>query len=292
MSKEINRQRLEQPAALKIRKIIDEAEDIKTFIFNRSKDILDEKGYRRRAFGETKAFTAAPGQFLLLWLPRVNMKPFGISYQDKESFGITVCKVGPFTEKLFEKKVGDYVGIQGPHGTGFNTNCKNAILVGGGYGVAPLAFLADELAAAGVEVRFVIGAKYENLLLFRKRFKDSRVETIYITDDGSYGVKGFTTDALKKELENDSSIDMIYTCGPEIMMKKVIELSDEFNVECQASLERYMKCGFGICGQCCCDDSGVRICINGPVFSKEYIKKNITEFAGCKRDSTGKKVFV
>jgi dihydroorotate dehydrogenase electron transfer subunit len=296
----IFKRKIEQPAAMKIRKIIDEAKDIRTFVFSRGEDILDEKGYRERHFSEHNIFTAVPGQFVMLWLPEVDMKPFGISHQDYSYFSLTICKVGPFTEKLFLKKVGDYVGIQGPHGTGFSTNCKNAVLVAGGYGVAPLAFLADELSKSGADVKFIIGAKTKESVLFQDRFKNSKVQILYTTDDGSFGEKGYATDALRRILEKNqkenigkdqsSSIDMIYTCGPEIMMKKVIEISDEFNIDCQASLERYMKCGFGICGQCCCDGSGVRICTSGPAFSKEFIKKNISEFGNYKRDGTGKKI--
>jgi dihydroorotate dehydrogenase electron transfer subunit len=84
-------------------------------------------------------------------------------------------------------------------------------------------------------------------------------------------------------------VDCIYTVGPELMMNKVIEISDEFNVDCQISLERYMKCGFGICGSCCVDPIGIRMCVEGPCMHKEVAKK-ITEFGKYKRDGSGLKV--
>lgn len=262
---------IEQPKAMKIVEVRCEAKDICTFKFN-------------------EKLKAEPGQFVMLWLPRINQKPFGISKLSEDSFELTICKVGSFTDELFKKNPGDYVGIQGPYGKPFSLEAKNAVLVAGGYGSAPIAFLADALISKGAKVTLIIGAKNKESLVFENRFKDSNATLICTTDDGSLGRKGFTTDALKDVLENDKTVDMIYTCGPEIMMKKVIELADTYNVNCQASLERYMKCGFGICGQCCVDDTGVRICKEGPVFDKEFIKKYVLEFGKYHRDGTGKKL--
>lgn len=258
----------EQPIALKIASIKDEAEDIRTFTFNHEMDAL-------------------PGQFVMLWIPRKNMKPFGVSYQDKDKFSVTVCKVGEFTEELFKKKVGDYIGIQGPYGRAFSTDKKNVIMVAGGYGAAPLGFLAEYMAEQGAKVHLIIGARTNDMLVYKDRFKDSDVEIIYCTDDGTCGIKGFTTQPLKELLDDEKDIDMVYTVGPEVMMKKVIEITDEHDVDCEASLERYMKCGFGICGQCCVDGSGERVCKTGPIYDKGYIKKYISEFGKYHRDGTG-----
>ncbi len=260
--------KLEQPKAMKIASIKKEAEGIKTFTFEEKID-------------------AKPGQFILLWIPRLNLKPFGVSRLTEKGFEITVCKRGDFTEKLFEMRPGEYVGIQGPYGKPFSMHCKNAVLVGGGYGTAPLAFLADELAKRGTKVRLLQGARNKDLLIYQERFAGSKVELITRTDDGSCGNKGFSTCALKEALESDKSIDMIYTCGPEVMMQKVIELADFYQKDCECSLERYMKCGFGVCGQCCIDDTGSRVCTEGPVYAKEYIKKYISEFGKPHRDGTG-----
>lgn len=261
---------VEQPRIMKIDSITDEAEGIKTFTFK-------------------EKFNSSPGQFVMLWIPRLNMKPFGVSYMDEEKFSVTVSNVGEFTNELFKKKEGEIIGIQGPYGTGFVMDKKNTVLVAGGYGTAPLAFLAEELEKSGANVTLIIGARTKSQLVYTNRFKNSKVNAIFCTDDGSFGKKGFTTDALKEVLENDSTIDFVYTVGPEIMMKKVIEITDENNIGCQASLERYMKCGFGVCGQCCVDDSGDRVCKSGPVYEKDYIKKYIKEFGHYKRDGTGKK---
>jgi dihydroorotate dehydrogenase electron transfer subunit len=254
----------EQPKAMRIARVIDEAHNIRMFEFH------EELG-------------ALPGQFIMLWLPRVDMKPFGVSAIVPDGFQVTVSNVGPFTNELFKRKQGDYVGIQGPYGRGFSIP-QEAILVAGGYGSAPLAYLADRIREEGGKARLIIGARSKDYLVYRNRFPDA----VFCTDDGSYGFKGFVTDALRMELEKGKP-DMICTCGPEIMMKRVIEISDEHDIPCEASLERYMKCGFGVCGQCCVDDSGVRVCVSGPVFTKEIIKDKVQEFGKYHRDGTGKR---
>ena len=172
------KERIEKPIVLPIEKIVDEAEGFRTFIFRHK-------------------LNAKPGQFIMLWLPRIDEKPFSISYQDKNRFAVTVFKVGPFTEKLFRLREGDKVGIRGPYGSTFNLNTKKAVLVGGGCGTAPMGFLADELKKKGAEVNFIIGARSKPCLIYLQRMKHSGVKTLVTTDDGSFGMKGFTTELLK-----------------------------------------------------------------------------------------------
>jgi dihydroorotate dehydrogenase electron transfer subunit len=180
---------------------------------------------------------------------------------------------------------GEKLGISGPYGKGFNIKANSKIiLVGGGCGSAPMRFLADEALREKCEINFITGAKTINDVLFKNEFK----ETCITTDDGSGGLKGFTTEVLEKEL-NDKKIDKVYTCGPEIMMKNVVEICNEKGVECEASLERYMKCGFGICGQCVVDPEGICICKAGPVFSGEKLR-SISEFGKYHRNKAGIKV--
>jgi dihydroorotate dehydrogenase electron transfer subunit len=260
---------LEKPNVMEIEKIVDEGKDFKTFLF-------------RHNLG------AKPGQFVMVWLPRVDEKPFSISFQDNERFAITVMKVGPFTEKLFKLKPGDKLGIRGPYGSTFTLSDKKTVLVGGGCGTAPMGFLAEELKKAGADVNFIIGAKSKDYLIYLDRMKKAGIKTFVTTDDGSFGVKGFTTELLKDFIEKNK-LDMVYACGPEVMLKPVVEMCAKASVPCEVSMERYMKCGFGICGQCCVDDSGVRVCKEGPVFSGEKII-GISEFGSHKRSASGKKV--
>lgn len=260
---------MEQPKMLEIEKIVEEAKDFKTFIF-------------RRNLG------AAPGQFVMMWLPSVDEKPFSISFQDSSRFGITVAKVGKFTEELFKLKQGDKVGIRGPYGKGFTLKGSKVVLVGGGCGTAPLGLLADEFKKRNADVHFIIGARSKEYILFKDRMKQTGIKTYFATDDGSFGFKGYTTNILEKFLSKNK-VDMVYTCGPEIMMKFVIGICDKFNVPCEVSLERFFKCGIGLCGQCCMDNSGAMICKDGPVFPSSAVK-NLLEFGKYKRKKSGKKV--
>jgi dihydroorotate dehydrogenase electron transfer subunit len=111
---------------------------------------------------------------------------------------------------------------------------------------------------------------------------------IVSTDDGSFGIKGFTTDVLMDLLKKEK-FDCVYTCGPEVMMKKVFDICDDKGIKCQASLERYMKCGFGLCGTCCIDDK--LICKDGPVFDSNQLRK-LSEFGVFNRDKSGSKVYL
>ena len=116
------------------------------------------------------------------------------------------------------------------------------------------------------------------------------VETIITTDDGSHGKKGFSTDALK-EIIAQGGIDRVYSCGPEKMLRKVAELCKEASVPSEISMERFMKCGYGLCGQCSIDPSGDRVCKEGPVFSGEKLLKS-KEFGSYKRGKTGRKIIL
>ena len=117
------------------------------------------------------------------------------------------------------------------------------------------------------------------------QIKKYATELYISTDDGSKGTKGFATDVAEKLL-NDQRFASIVTCGPEIMMKKLMDMSN--NIPFQASLERYMKCGIGVCGQCCIG-TGLRVCMEGAVFDKKTLKK-VEDFGKYKRDAAGRKI--
>ncbi len=260
----------EKPTILKIKKIKQETSQIKTFIFDYD-------------------LGATPGQFIMLWIPRVDQIPISISRQNKNSFELSVMKVGNGTQKLFDMKVGDQLGISGPYGKGFNIKPKSKIiLVGGGCGSAPLRFLAEEAKRKKCQITFITGASTSKDVLFKRALPGS---CLISTDDGSEGHKGFTTDILEEKLSNKKNkFNKIYTCGPEIMMKKVVDICYKYKVSCEVSLERYMKCGFGLCGQCSVDPEGICICQEGPVFSGLRVRK-IKEFGNYFRDKTGVKKY-
>lgn len=231
-----------------------------------------------------------PGQFIMLWIPGIDQKPLSISYDDGTKFGLTVLKRGPFTNKLFEMRISDRVGITRPYGTSFTIKPGlHYILVAGGCGAAPLAFLADALVSPSARIDFLIGAKNAENLLFEERLsKIPNLKLHIATDDGSKGYKGYVTDLLQKiisEIRDKKSV-VVATCGPEQMQKKVLDICNEFDMQCEVSIERYMKCGFGICGQCVVDDLGICMCTHGPVVSRELANK-IFEFGKYHRDKTG-----
>ncbi len=128
-------------------------------------------------------------------------------------------------------------------------------------------------------------------MLYLKELESLKNVTLHVsTDDGSVGHKGYNTEVLDQLLEAsaDSLIDKVFACGPEMMLKSVLTVSQKHDVPCQLSLERYMKCGFGICGNCVMDPTGMRLCTEGPVVSGEICSK-LTEFGKYHRDNVGKK---
>jgi dihydroorotate dehydrogenase electron transfer subunit len=245
------------PQYVKIKKIVEENPKVKTFF-------LDTK------------IDAKPGQFLMVYVKDIDEKPFSFSSVGNE-IAITVEKKGEFTTVMFALKAGDKVGIRGPYGNGFS-NKENALFVAGGLGLAPLTPLIKQIKDPTV----IYGAKTKELFIFKNQIKNYHI----CTDDGSAGKKGFTTELLK-ELIKKKKYDIVYACGPEVMMKGVFDICEKENIPCELSLERYMKCGFGLCGQCAIDD--MCVCKDGPIFSSEKIRK-FTEFGKFARLKSGKLV--
>ncbi|MFH1182527.1 MAG: dihydroorotate dehydrogenase electron transfer subunit [Candidatus Woesearchaeota archaeon] len=256
----------ELPVMLKIEEVIVEAEGIRSFLFKHKLD-------------------AKPGQFLMVWLPGIGAKPFGISYYGEGGFGITVCNVGEVSGAIHKLKKGDLLGIMGPYGSSFSLEGKRIMLIAGGYGAAPLFPLAEEAKRKGIALTFVIGAKSANKLIYRQRAQKASINTVFTTDDGSFGRKCFASEILEELLKN-GGIEKVFACGPEPMLKRVAELCQLNKVKCEVSLERYIKCGFGVCGSCCVDDSGVPLCKIGPVLSGEKAL-SIKEFGQYHRDGSG-----
>ena len=226
-----------------------------------------------------------PGQFLMIWIPNVDEIPMSVSFIDKKTKGVTFRKIGDATNALFNLKKDDKIGIRGPYGNGFKLNGKNILFVGGGTGISTITPVIEQAVKNKISSNVILGVKTKNELFFEERIKNLGANIFVCTDDGSKGYKGFAT-KLAEELINKNDYDSVITCGPEIMMKKLFDKST--NIDFQASLERYMKCGFGLCGQCCVDE-GLRVCKEGPVFNTQKLKK-IKEFGIYKRDSSGIKI--
>ena len=240
---------------------------------------------------------AKPGQFLMLWLPGVDEKPFSVAYDDGAETKITFFAVGPMTEELAKCQVGDLVGMRGPFGTSYSWEPgQHLALVAGGYGAAPMYFVASESVQHGTTLEVLVGARSKEHLLFLEELESLPHVALHIcTDDGSMGFEGYNVQLLDKMLEasedpdhEDPAIDQIFACGPERMLKACLDVSNKHNVPCQLSLERYMKCGYGICGNCVLDPTGMPLCIHGPVV-KGDVCDQIDGFGQYHRADLGKK---
>jgi dihydroorotate dehydrogenase electron transfer subunit len=229
-----------------------------------------------------------PGQFVMLWLPGVNEKPVSVAFADSKIIELTVSAVGPWSQAVQKVKIGTKLGLRGPFGNTFKLPKSGRIaLVGGGFGVAPLHFLAHAAKKQKIKVDFIVGAKNKKELLYTA--KAQKISQLHVTtDDGSVGLQGFATAKLAELLANQKYA-AIYSCGPEVMMRKIAELAKAAKIQSQLSLERYMKCGFGLCGSCCLDSSGSRVCADGTIYSGEKVLKE-SEFGQYHRDSCGRRV--
>ncbi len=264
---------INEPKIVEIKEIIDETPTIKTFKFDWDMETLGRPN---------------PGEFVMVWNFK-NEKPMSISQIHDDELAISVKNIGEFTSQLHDLAVGDKIGIRGSYGTGFNNSFKDKsiVAIGGGVGMAPINAIASDLIEKGNDVDVIAAAVTKDELLFADSLEKSGANVHFCTDDGSFGFKGFATDCLSDLLE-DTTYDYAFVCGPEIMMKGIFDILEEASIPAQYSLERYMKCALGVCGQCCVDGEGWRICVEGPVFENEKIYK-IEEFAKYRRDASGVK---
>ncbi len=250
-----------------------------------------------RTFTIDGSLGVKPGQFVMVWLPGVDEKPFSVVSDDGAATKITFFAVGPMSQALAQCQVGDLVGLRGPFGTCYEWKPGQHIaLVAGGYGAAPMYFVAAETVRHGVTLEVLVGARSKEHLLFLEDLEALPHVALHVcTDDGSMGFKGFNVQLLEKMLATaqdpkttEKPIDQIFACGPERMLRAVSELSARYGVPSQLSLERYMKCGYGLCGSCVVDSLGIRMCVEGPVVKNDICAK-ITELGTYHRDSLGKK---
>ena len=264
---------INEPKIVEITEIIEETPTIKTFKFNWDMDKLG---------------CPNPGEFLMVWNFK-NEKPMSISQINKDELAISVKNIGEFTSQLHNLNVGDEIGVRGSYGNGFDNSFegKNIVAIGGGVGMAPINAIASDLIEKENNVDVIVAAQTKDELLFADSLEKAGANVHHCTDDGSFGFKGFATDCLN-DLLKSRAYDYAFVCGPEIMMKGIFDILEDASIPGQYSLERYMKCALGVCGQCCVDSEGWRICVEGPVFENGKIYK-IDEFAKYRRDASGVK---
>ncbi len=218
------------------------------------------------------AVQAVPGQFLHVrvadsYYPLLR-RPLSISGADRITGTVSTIYrvVGQGTACLAALSSKDSVDCMGPLGNGFVIHGQRPLLVGGGMGLAPLLFLAGALCPLPIEI--LMGGRTKEEMFWADMFHN-KCDAIHITtDDGTLGSCGVTLDLLPDVLKS-GAFDVIYTCGPRIMMEGVAKAAKTSNIPCQVSLEEYMACGIGGCLSCTCagkDGARKKVCTDGPVF--------------------------
>lgn len=225
--------------------------------------------YRMVLEGDTQ-WIIRPGQFVNIELDGLYLRrPISICDWDEKTITIIYKVVGRGTEQMSKMAVGKELDVLTGLGNGFNAEaeCSEALLVGGGVGVPPLYRLAKELLAQGKKVSVVLGFNTAAEVFYADEFRQLGAEVYVSTADGSVGVKGFVTDAIR---ESGVAFDYFYACGPLPMLKA---LCDNCAQRGELSFEERMGCGFGACMGCSCKTltGNKRICKEGPVMRREEI---------------------
>jgi dihydroorotate dehydrogenase electron transfer subunit len=267
----------------RIERVLQEASNIRSFFFK-----------------DEASLAAEPGQFIMVWIPGAGEFPMSLSLpSEKERFAsIGVKGMGKGSKLLYEAQAGDYMGVRGPYGRGFDLETyfgrghsaskKNALLVGGGTGMVPMLVLAKALVKKSVKTSIVIGAKTRIELPFlriAKKLVGSK-SVFAATDDGTFGFKGLAHELVEYVLSNNNcKFNEIFSCGPEKMMVRIYEISRKRGISAQFSLERIMKCGIGICGSCIIGDRV--LCTDGPVLNPSKLESIKSEFGSLQRNMSG-----
>ena len=228
---------------------------------------LTDSVYKMILEGDTSAIKHA-GEFVNLEIPSLFLRrPISVCDYSESTLTLVYKVVGEGTEIMAKAKVGDEFDILLGLGNGYDTSlCKDhALLLGGGVGVPPMYNLCKKLIAEGKKVSVVLGFNTVSEIFYENEFKALGADVRVTTVDGSYGIKGFVTDAIA-----DIDYDHFFTCGPLPMLKAVFKATGTSG---QFSFEERMGCGFGACMGCSCKTNfgNKRVCKDGPVFKKEEI---------------------
>ena len=222
--------------------------------------------YKMVLQGDTSAITA-PGQFINIRLDGLYLRrPISVCDVEGERLTIIYKVVGKGTERLSKMQGGELDILTGlGNGYDLSKSGDSPVLLGGGVGVPPMYLLCKKLTEQGKKVQVILGFNTKSEVFYEEQFRSLGADVQVTTADGSYGIQGFVTDALK-----NMRYSYFYTCGPEPMLKAVYKASVTSG---QMSFEKRMGCGFGACMGCSCKTiTGYkRICKEGPVMEKEEI---------------------
>ena len=225
--------------------------------------------YRMVLEGDTQYITRS-GQFINIELEgKYLRRPISVSDYDDSTITIIYKVVGRGTEQMRDMVAGKKLDILTGLGNGFNTEneAQRPLLVGGGVGVPPLYNLCKRLLSEGKHPTVILGFNTRNEIFYYEEFKSLGVDVYCSTADGSFGTRGFVTDAIR---DNCIEYDYLYTCGPLPMLKA---LYDNTSCDGEYSFEERMGCGFGACMGCTCKTKygNKRICKDGPVLKRDEI---------------------
>lgn len=228
---------------------------------------IAENTYKMVLGGDCSGITAA-GQFVNIKLDGFFLRrPISVCDYNDNELTLIYKVVGKGTEYMAELGSGEKLDILTGLGNGYDLSKSGnePVLIGGGAGVPPMYNLCRKLVAEGKKPQVILGFNKENELFFENEFKALGAEVTVTTADGSYGMKGFVTDALK-----NMKYTYIYSCGPEPMLKAIYNTAETSG---QLSFEERMGCGFGACMGCSCATKygNKRICKDGPVLEMEEI---------------------
>ncbi len=228
----------------------------------------DIENHRTKTLIFDRPLKAQPGQFVMVWLPGIGEKPYCIT--NDRPLTLTVVSVGPFSAALNELRIGDKAWIRGPFGHGYQLMGEKLLLVGGGYGVASLLFLAQKSLSQDLHVDVCIGAGSAGDVLLFEKFEAAGIQVRVATEDGSLGKAGMVTELVDQVIP-EINPDWLYACGPPNMLKAVSRLCRTYKLPHQLSWEARIRCGLGLCGHCECADHepwlppGWLVCQDGPV---------------------------
>lgn len=249
----------------------------------RKKQLLSPGVYRYEVDAPRVAEKTQPGQFVILRTHEEGERiPLTVADFDREKGVLTLIfqVVGASTELLSQMKEGDAIlDLVGPLGkkSHIASGLGTVVCIGGGIGVAPVYPITRGMKEAGNRVISIIGAKSRDILIMEKEMRAASDETLVTTDDGSYGIKGFVTTALKELLARGERIDLVYAIGPVVMMKSVADVTRPLGIKTIVSLNPVMVDGTGMCGGCRVQVDGETkfACVDGPEFDGA-----IVDFAG------------
>lgn len=224
------------------------------------------------------AQSAKPGQFVIITLDEKSERiPLTIADYNKSQGTISIVfqQMGKGTHRLAELQKGDEIyGVLGPQGNPSDIpNNENIVIIGGGVGIAPVYPIARKLKEQNNTVTGIIGYRSKDYVFWEEKMKAATNNLLIATNDGSYGQKGFVTDALQNLIDEKYKIDRVIAIGPPIMMKAVADMTRKYNIHTIVSLNSLMVCGMGMCGACrvTVNNETKFTCMDGPEFNAHQV---------------------